>query len=413
MSTYNLRQQSVQQLEQRFKEAQEEAQQARKKAHQAQELAQQAHKKAQKAQEQAQQLEQRLQQQQQQTSNSGGPSEIRNENPPNPNAVRSGQQPQPYANHVGMNRPNRAEDGVRNAFPPVNGPPGRPMGRQGLNVPTVAQSYDPQQRQVRQADIRQSPNPRAGRLPNAPSIHFGLNVPTLDPEFTIRPKKFFTVGKVFLTLWTEPAAGSKERSPEDIYSTTAFGEIVVSKIRRFVVIVTGENSCNCAPIYTYEGKGSAKPVANNGQHCIIYTGRLTSGHENSRGPLPPIRVDSDYPKATLEPTSRLDLGKLYPIEYNIKVKPFGIVPPSSRQDLLDSFSRVWQRQLPPQDERLRVSPSGVQPLEHRITPNEEEEEEEEEEDEEDEEDDDDDDDESEVDDDDGDEANTQPFPRGR
>jgi hypothetical protein len=54
----------------------------------------------------------------------------------------------------------------------------------------------------------------------------------------------------------------------------------------------------------------------------------------------PIRVDVDQRGTSLDPCSRVHYGQLYTFEYNLKVKPFGVVNPDSIQALNNQLGIV-------------------------------------------------------------------------
>lgn len=54
-----------------------------------------------------------------------------------------------------------------------------------------------------------------------------------------------------------------------------------------------------------------------------------------------IRVISDSREDKLDPKSLVHYGKVYTIEHNVKVKPFGVVHDDSRRPLIEQFYRVW------------------------------------------------------------------------
>lgn len=55
----------------------------------------------------------------------------------------------------------------------------------------------------------------------------------------------------------------------------------------------------------------------------------------------PIRVDPDEKGSKLNPCSRVNFGKVYTIEHNVKVKSWGMVNRDSMQALLFQFRDVW------------------------------------------------------------------------
>lgn len=60
------------------------------------------------------------------------------------------------------------------------------------------------------------------------------------------------------------------------------------------------------------------------------------------GLLPsPIRIDPLNEDDRLDATSRMDYGKLYNIEHNVKVKPYGVVNNQSMQTLIKQWTQVF------------------------------------------------------------------------
>ncbi|KAF2159651.1 hypothetical protein M409DRAFT_29818 [Zasmidium cellare ATCC 36951] len=178
----------------------------------------------------------------------------------------------------------------------------------------------------------------------------------LYPEFKKRtkPKNFFTVGKVFMMLWAEPA-GDSGRSNTLITSQERstipgkFGQMVFSKVRRFVVIREGEGYCTALPIVSYDGQGAAKPGVLKREHGIAYIGKQppepTEGELPRRGEegmLPrPVRIDPDQKTEKLTTMSRINYGKVYTVEHNVKVRSLGTVSGRTLQALLYQFKYVW------------------------------------------------------------------------
>jgi hypothetical protein len=164
-----------------------------------------------------------------------------------------------------------------------------------------------------------------------------------------RPREFFTIGRVFLVLWSEPAGGtSKVTAWEKGTVINHLGERVFSKVRRFVVIREGTNYCNALPINTYSGRGVSKNVVNKSEHVVIFTGSvaplIAAAEMPKRGEAPmqliPIQVDTDTPDEKLDPMSRLDLGGVTRVEHNIKVKSLGKVNKRSLDALRKQYANV-------------------------------------------------------------------------
>lgn len=105
-----------------------------------------------------------------------------------------------------------------------------------------------------------------------------------------------------------------------------------------------------SPVKTYGGEGVSRKGVRKCEHAIIYTGkdvplpirREAPSRKESKGLLPQaIRVDADDPAIKLDPMSRIDFGKVYTIEHNVKVRSLGKVNRVSLQPLLYQLKVVW------------------------------------------------------------------------
>ncbi|MCJ1465144.1 hypothetical protein MMC07_003760 [Pseudocyphellaria aurata] len=97
--------------------------------------------------------------------------------------------------------------------------------------------------------------------------------------------------------------------------------------------------CTAKPISTNGGKGAAKKGLRQGEHTIVYTTaeapqRLPS--ETQLGKIP-IKVDLVNPSEKLDPLSRLNLGKPYPVEHNVKVCKVGKVSETHMRALMHYY----------------------------------------------------------------------------
>jgi hypothetical protein len=175
---------------------------------------------------------------------------------------------------------------------------------------------------------------------------------TLFKAYKVRekPRQFFTLGRVFLVLWSEPAGGTSlvtKWAPGTVINH--LGERVFSKVRRFVVIREGGTYCNALSINTYVGRGVAKPGVIKSEHVIIFTGSTPPeptedemATKRGEAPMRPIaiKVDADSPSERLDPMSRLDLGGVTNVQHNIKVKALGRVNIGSLDALRSQYANV-------------------------------------------------------------------------
>ncbi|KAL1644289.1 hypothetical protein SLS61_008892 [Didymella pomorum] len=141
----------------------------------------------------------------------------------------------------------------------------------------------------------------------------------LDPSYFMRTGSaahaFWTVGRVFATLYTE-AAGSTARlnGLDDAISVVRFGEAVYSQIRRFVVVRVRRQFVYALSIVTYRGQG--------GEYEMGMT----------KEPIEMTPSDKTIPLAR---ESRIRFGKIYAIEWNVKVRDIGMVASKDTEKLLE------------------------------------------------------------------------------
>ena len=122
---------------------------------------------------------------------------------------------------------------------------------------------------------------------------------------------------------------------------------------------------------TYGRRGVGKRGVNKSEHAIIYTGKRAplplpdeAPQRGERGMLPQsIRVDVDQNTEKLDLLSRLNFGKVYTIEDNVKVRSLGKVNRDSMQALLYQFKLVWEGSTGGQPTaQPRQAPQASQPV---------------------------------------------------
>ncbi|KAF2106876.1 hypothetical protein BDV96DRAFT_606914 [Lophiotrema nucula] len=157
----------------------------------------------------------------------------------------------------------------------------------------------------------------------------------LDPSYrrvaAQSHSRFFVPGRVFAMLWTEPAGiahpGSTRGSTH--FSLNKFNETAYSEIRRFLVISNRKTFSQCVPIQTYRQQGAKKPGLIVHDHGIIHTSETPppplEGDDLTKQPIR-VQPSSGYqPTPQLDPASRVNYGKSYAVEHNVKVRDIGMV----------------------------------------------------------------------------------------
>ncbi|RHZ55170.1 uncharacterized protein CDV56_107028 [Aspergillus thermomutatus] len=165
----------------------------------------------------------------------------------------------------------------------------------------------------------------------------GVYGPPLDWRYQVQisPGEFFVVGRVFAILWHQGTVISdfisQGKSTQGQFIRGRFGEEIFSGIRRMVVVRAMSESAWCVAITTYDGQGVAKPGVDPAKHAIVYLrGSMPTCKANEpRMIKEPLEVEPARPDEKLDEMSRLNFGKVYTVEHNVKVRPVGMISWSS------------------------------------------------------------------------------------
>jgi hypothetical protein len=178
-------------------------------------------------------------------------------------------------------------------------------------------------------------------------------------------KDFFTIGRVFATLWTEPPGGNSGKDNDSIVTDVSYATKVYLKIRRFIVVEERDESAICLPVTSYNGKGLTKRGVRRSDHGFIYVKNKPEKVDGMKSE--PLKLDLSRGDATriIDPTY-VNYGKRYTVETNVKVKvkDIGILDTRSKSILL-RYSRSPLPQMEDEPEELfrqRRSDSQGDPL---------------------------------------------------
>jgi hypothetical protein len=96
---------------------------------------------------------------------------------------------------------------------------------------------------------------------------------------------------------------------------------------------------------TYGGQGCGKSGIIKWQHAIIYTGKDEPAPRDNERPaegeysmMAPIRVRPASKQGKLDPLSRINFGKIYTVEHNVKAYNFGDV----HEDFIKTLKVQWK-----------------------------------------------------------------------
>lgn len=87
----------------------------------------------------------------------------------------------------------------------------------------------------------------------------------------------------------------------------------------------GQTSNPHRPITTYSGQGVAKAGVDREKHAVIYMRGSQPGMKKQEPKMTKeaLEVEPAKPDQKLDPMSRLNFGKVYTVEHNVKVMPVG------------------------------------------------------------------------------------------
>jgi hypothetical protein len=92
--------------------------------------------------------------------------------------------------------------------------------------------------------------------------------------------------------------------------------------------------------YDRHGESARDIIKKN--HAVIFTGRRTPDPKHGEhGMLPPIRVKLRRRGDALDEMSRLDYGKVFTVEHNVKVYEIGMVDPIYKNRLELEFRHIF------------------------------------------------------------------------
>lgn len=162
-----------------------------------------------------------------------------------------------------------------------------------------------------------------------------------------KPKRFFSVGRIFQTVWFEPATTDmvKRQSGESWSSKCEppfHGVRPAARFRFFVVVRRRLHHSLCFSITTFGGKGAAK--SNRGRaedYVVLYNANIEPAAPDeqegiTRKPIAMIIEDEDQ---YIAPTARLDCGRIYTVEDNLQVAKIGRVHPEWLNDLEEYYKQ--------------------------------------------------------------------------
>lgn len=101
-----------------------------------------------------------------------------------------------------------------------------------------------------------------------------------------------------------------------------------------------------SPISTYGGRGVAKRSVDPDTHAVLYLRgtQPAQGSDEPRMIKQPLEVVVESRDETMNPMSRLNFGKIYTVDHDVKVLPVGRVTSRSMMRFIQ-YARDGMRQV--------------------------------------------------------------------
>lgn len=156
-----------------------------------------------------------------------------------------------------------------------------------------------------------------------------------------KPKRFFSVGRIFKTAWFEPGGQDAVSRRADLDYTKeclAFhGEKPYARFRWFIVVRKRLHHSLCFSITSSSVKGQTPTSRGRPRDFVVL---YSASVVEPPVPFPeegivrkPIAVIIEDGEQFISPFARLDCGRIYTVEDNLKVMKIGRVQPDSLPDL--------------------------------------------------------------------------------
>lgn len=169
---------------------------------------------------------------------------------------------------------------------------------------------------------------------------------TPSPVFQIVqiPKRFFSTGRIFKTPWFEPGGTDAPGQPSDrewrdacppFHSTKP-----MAKFRWFVVVRRRPSHTLCFSITTFGGAGAARERRDRAtDFVVLHKAEIEAPdpHEEEGITRAPLKVIIEEGEQYISPLARLDCGRVYTVENNLRVLKIGRIHTDSLPALEEYF----------------------------------------------------------------------------
>lgn len=161
-----------------------------------------------------------------------------------------------------------------------------------------------------------------------------------------KPKRFFSIGRIFKTVWFEPGGRDTPGRRSDLEWTEVCPKFhdtePHAKFRWFVVVRKRLNHSLCLSITTYAGPDAPKR-GRGVDFVVLHNSEIQppSPYEEEGITRDPLAVIIEDGEQYISPLARLDCSRIYTVEDNLKVMKIGRV----RTDSLPLLERYFRESV--------------------------------------------------------------------
>ncbi|KAI9686290.1 MAG: hypothetical protein M1822_003946 [Bathelium mastoideum] len=141
-------------------------------------------------------------------------------------------------------------------------------------------------------------------------------------------RNFFKPGKVFRTPWVEPADTAYNSDNDPNIVRGRYNGLLAEKIQWFIVFNSLAGHCHCVRVTTHSSRATTKPGVDPSHYCVLIPrGMVPKLLDDEQVPNPPIHVKLLKHSQEVVAAARIDLSRIYTVEYNVAVDAIGTIVP--------------------------------------------------------------------------------------
>lgn len=157
-------------------------------------------------------------------------------------------------------------------------------------------------------------------------------------QIVTKPKRFFCVGRIFKTVWFEPGSSDLSKKRPDGSETWADnclpfrGERPAARFRWFIVVRRRLHHSLCFSITAFGGKGASKTTRGRPMdYVVLHSSNVEPPrpYEEEGITRDPIAIIVEDDEQYISPFARLDCGRIYTVEDDLRIMKVGRVHPAA------------------------------------------------------------------------------------